>query len=119
MTARDALIEGLRSVIPKSWRIVGVDRNIDVVTNTTITLSQQEIASFPQAPMATVEVKFEIKVACPYTDREPAEVRFDADVVKLLLAFRSLRTRFDPAIKQVEDSQLQYLIPVYVTAKKE
>lgn len=119
MTARETLVAGLTSVKPKEWRIVGVDRNIDVMSSTTLTLSQLEIASFPAAPIASVEVKFEIKVATPLEDRQAAEETFDADIVRLLVAFRSLRLRFDPAVKQVEGDLLQYLIPVYVIAQKE
>lgn len=119
MSARTTLLAGLKSVKPRGWRIVGVDRNIDVVHDTTIVISQREIASFPEAPIATVVVKFELHVSCQFDDTEAAETKFDADVVKLLVAFRSLRLRFDPAVKDVEDNRLKYIVPVYVLAKKE
>lgn len=118
-TARQTLIDGLNSVKPKGWRIVGVDRNIDVTRDTTIVVSQTEVASFPQAPIATVEVKFELEVTNPYEGREAAETKFDADIVRLLVAFRTLKLRFDTAVKEVADNQLQYTVPVYVLAKKE
>lgn len=118
-TARQTLIAGLKSVKPRGWRIVGVDRNVDTTTDTTIVISQTEVASFPQAPIATVEVKFELTVTNPYEGRDAAEAKFDADIVTLLVAFRTLKVRFDPAVKVVDGNQLQYTVPVYVLAKKE
>lgn len=118
-TARTTLIAGLKSVKPKTWRIVGVDRNIDVKRNTTITLVQEQIESFPQAPIASVQVKFTLRVTCQYTAREAAEEKFDADIVQLLLAFRTLKLRFDPAVKVEADNEIAYEVPVYVIAKKE
>lgn len=118
-TARQTLIDGLNSVKPHGWRIVGVDRNIDATRDTTIVLSQTEIASFPKAPIATVEVKFELKVTNPYQGREAAETKFDADIVQLLIAFRTLKLRFDPAVKVEADNEIAYEVPVYVIAQKE
>lgn len=118
MTARDILIAGLKSVKPKAWRIVGVDRNIDVTRNTTITLVQEQIASFPQAPIEKVEVRFVLRVTCQYTDRTAAEEKFDADMVRLLIAFRTLKLRFDPAVKVTADNELAYEVPVYIIAGK-
>lgn len=119
VTARDILVAGLESVKPKEWRIVGVDKNIDVQRNTTITISQREIRSFPEAPIAMLEVKFELKITNPYVGRDASERKFDADLVKLLIAFRTLRLRFDPAVKGEDDEELAYTVPVYVIAKKE
>ena len=119
MTARTELEDALKKHVPKGWRVAAVDTNLDVIKTTTVILSQREVSSFPPAPIAAVEVRFDLEVTTPFEGRPAAELTLDAAIVELLLIFRTLRLRFDTAVKSVEENRLTYTIPVYVIASKE
>lgn len=119
MSARDTLVTALRDVIPDTWHIVDVASNLDVVGGTVVTVSQRAVGSFPQAPIAKVEVEFELEVITKFDGKVAAERTLDEAVVQLLVAFRTLRLRFERAEKNVDADRLGYRIPVYVHASKE
>ncbi len=117
MTARETLVAGLRLACPSAWIID--PPTAEVLTATTVLVEQTTIASLPAAPIARVEVAFELEVTSQYSDKAGGSRALDDDIIDLLIAFRALKLRFDPAVKSTENNRISYTTTVYVHAKKE
>src|SRR5690606_33798741 len=72
-TAREALVEQLKPALPKDWKFVEHQRNLDRLAQTTVVLKQESIAKLTAAPLHWLHVTFTITIIDPGTDVVQAE----------------------------------------------
>lgn len=112
-TAREALVEQLKPALPKDWKIVEHQRNLDRLAQTTVVLKQESIAKLTAAPLHWLHVTFTITIIDPGTDVVQAEEALDDDVLALCHALDQIDgLTFDTATKVLYDQHLAYDITV-------
>ncbi|MFP7760908.1 hypothetical protein [Marisediminicola sp. LYQ85] len=90
MSARSELAALLTPLLPKTWKVITTETNVDKLDRTLLRLRQTTIARHPAAPLSKHLVTFEVRVTVPGVDAAKAEDRLDAELAILLFAINSL-----------------------------
>lgn len=91
MTIRSDLAAALQPSLPKAWRIVPHNTDLDVVDRTVVMLHQKSIERAPEAPAGALRVIFSVLVIQPKVEPGTADDSLDEDVADLLLALDKTR----------------------------
>ncbi|MET0725928.1 MAG: hypothetical protein ABWY36_06225 [Leifsonia sp.] len=89
---RDELEKALKPLLPKSWKIIPVQRNVDSLSSTIVMFKQQSIARLPEAPQGARIVEFTMTIAVPSQDTDRGERLMDDQLVDLLNAIDAIDT---------------------------
>lgn len=102
VSPRDYLEAQLKPLLPRTWKIVPVQRNLDALSRVTVMLKQQKISKEPSAPLSHHLLDFIVTVICPNTDVATAEVKLDDQVDDLIFAIDATKNvRWTDATKVV------------------
>ena len=86
MTARDYVTAQLLPLLPKRWRLVHTDRNLDTLDRVTVILKLQEVTRTPATPQAGLTTTWTATIITPKQMLEPAELELDDAILDLILA---------------------------------
>lgn len=86
MGARAYLVAHLAPLLPKTWKLVSTDRNLDVINRITVVLKLQEISRTAAAPRGALTSSWVATIITPKTLPEAAERDLDEAIIDLLLA---------------------------------
>lgn len=117
---RDQLLEWLTPVIPEDWKLVGFERALDVLSQTTVQLKQSDIEKLAAAPVGVWSLSFTITLIDPHTDFSLAEPALDDDVLLLFKILDRLPS-VNPtkATKVLAGQNLAYDITVSVITQRD
>ncbi|MFC5930206.1 hypothetical protein D6T64_05640 [Cryobacterium melibiosiphilum] len=120
MTAREQLVTALTAVIPRTWKLVPYQDNLDTLDRVTLVLKQSTISKAPAAPQGAHIVSYLLTLVTPETDAQKAELALDALVDELLFMLDGITwLTWDTATKvQFSDSNMAYDITVEALTRK-
>lgn len=112
---RSTLVEGLRPLLPRRWKLHPYRTAPDAINQTTVWVKLGSIEKLAEAPISGVNlVTFVVTIAVPEADFAEADERLDTDVIALTDAIDALpmvrRARADAVA--VTDLYLGYDISV-------
>ena len=81
-TVRTQLMATLVPLLPRTWRVVPVERNIDPPDRVTIVLKQGEIERAPTAPLGKYAISYVVTVVSPAQTIDRAEIELDDAVLE-------------------------------------
>lgn len=102
-TARQQLAAALKPLLPKDWRIIPYQKNLDALSTTVVMLKLSHLTKLPAAPLSHVRTTWTITVADPSTDIEKAEDALDDEVTSVCLAINQI-----PGIKWVDATKVTF-----------
>lgn len=118
---RKALEAQLKPLLPRTWRIVPYQRNLDTIAHTTVMFKQTAIDKLPQAPQGVLIVDLTLTIISHFTDTVKAEDDLDDAVLELCLAMDAnphvIYGRADKVM--FDDTHLAYDITIQTTARKD
>ena len=120
-TIRAQLATQLKPLLPRAWKIVDHQTNLDVLDNPVVMLKQQSIRRAPAAPQGAHIVSFTVTVVAPQTDLQRAEDALDEKVDTLIHALDANQSlNWTDAEKVLfQDSYLAYDITLEVISRKD
>lgn len=120
MTARTQLETELKKVIPRAWKLVPYQDNLDRLDRVTLVLKQNTIAKAAQAPQGAYLISYVLTLVTPEIGAQKAETALDDSVAELLTALDSITwLNWSLATKvQFSDSNMAYDITVEVITRK-
>lgn len=117
---RKALAALLRPKLPRAWKIIPYQTNIDTPDRVVVMLKLESIVRTPAAPLGAHDVKFVVTIVSPLTDVEKAEDALDAQVDALLHKLDELGIAWTIAEKvKFDDQHLAFDISLTLTSTKE
>lgn len=90
MSTRTDLATQLKPLLPRTWKIVPEQRNIDVLTKPLVMLKQLRIEPGKDLPQDHHWVTFVLTIVSPHQDPALAEDQLDDSVAELLFAVDAL-----------------------------
>lgn len=124
MTARSELTALLIPLLPRDWKFVPNNRNIDVTSTPVLRLSQQSIQRHPTSPNSKLLVTFNLQIIAPGTDLARVEDDLDELVGLLLLVLETLPPAVawsgpaDKVLTSQDGGNLAYDVPLTITVNK-
>lgn len=89
-TAREELVDALRPLLPKKWKLVPFARNLDRLEHPTVMVHASRIEKMPAAPQAKHRVTFTVSVFDPQDDPTRAQGALDDEVNALIFALDTI-----------------------------
>jgi hypothetical protein len=89
-TSREQLVDLLRPLLPKTWKLVPFSRGLDTPSQVTVMVHATAIRDAPAAPQGALETEFTLSVIDPQTDPERAQGALDDEVLELIHALKAV-----------------------------
>ena len=108
----------LRPLLPRAWRIVPSQTNLDTLSTTVVMLKQMSLERHPIVPQGAHLVSFVVTIISPLHDTEKAEDDLDDKVNALIHALDTLDIEWTRAEKVLAGATLGYDITLTLTSRK-
>ena len=90
MNIRDWVIDQVKPLLPRGWRLIPYSTNLDVLSTPVVMLKLQSIARTPEAPNASRTAEFVLTIIEPKTDPQAREDALDDNLLALIYAIDKL-----------------------------
>jgi hypothetical protein len=86
MAVRKYVVDSVKPLLPRSWRFIEQQQNLDVIDRVTVILMLQDIAPAPAAPRGALLARYTLTLIEPKTDPARAEAALDDLILDLVQA---------------------------------
>ena len=118
MAVRKHVVDIIRPLLPKAWKFVPQQQNLDVIDRVTVVLTLQDITPAPAAPRGALLAKYTLTLIEPKTDPARAEVALDDLILELLQSLAEVPNLvWTTAARAVFGEHQAYDITLEVTTK--
>lgn len=120
-TVRQTYVDELTPVLPKRWRIVPYQTNLDKLANVVVMLKQQTFEPLPEAPAGWLKVSVIVTCVSPLKDIPKAEDQLDDAVLQLITDLEGIESLIFQRAEKVlfQDEYIAYDLHTEVHTRKE
>jgi hypothetical protein len=86
VAVRKYVIDAIKPLLPKSWRFIEQQQNLDTIDQVTVILILQDIAPAPAAPRGALLARYTLTLIEPKVDPARAEKALDDLILELVQA---------------------------------
>jgi hypothetical protein len=86
MAVRSYVVKAIKPLLPRAWRFIEQQTNLDVIDRVTVILILQDISPAPAAPRGALLARYTLTLIEPKTDPGRAETALDDSILELVQA---------------------------------